>query len=330
MPDRIFRERISGVGERLFNNPLTRERNGQRYRPTRLELPSWVTRDTMTEGVDSVDTSIDFNIERISSARPIDILRDSPLFPDVSKEFRTPNLIQEFTNRNPSDGVEIVDWMHQSAAEAAVLSGWASEYNENSQVTTATGDPTAPHDLIGVQDFNFEPTPGRNVASAGEATFNTPDGQVTIANNDAELVANPDNIGWGGVSADPGSYQWNGKVAQFKELGQTPIENPVRFPQFGGYSLPNLFNQAPPEASEQAEVTFNLSSNTDQRVRIAFRNPNDYSQRVAENTIMAPEGTSEVTFQIASAPEVPPLVAEMEPENQGNVQSIESYSVEAV
>lgn len=328
MSDRIFREKIRGVGERVFNNPLTRENtNGRRYRTTRMELPSWVSHDTMTEGVDSFDASIDFNVERISSARPLDILRDSPMFPDVSREFRAQNLINEFTERSPSDSVEIVDWMHQSAAEAAVLNGWEQEYNENSQVTTASGDPTAPHDLIGVQDFNFPPTQGRNVASAGEATFRTPDGNVTIANNDSQVVANSDNIGWGGVSADPGSYQWNGKVAQFKELGSTPIENPVRFPDFGRYNLPNLFNQSPPGSAEQAEVNFNLSSQKEQRIRIAFRNPNNYSERVAQNTIRAPEGTSNVQFQIASTPEVPPLVAEMEPVENGNVQSIESYKV---
>ena len=84
MAEFIFRERVSGVGERLFNNPFTRKTSdGRRYRPTRMELPSWVTRNTMTEGVDNLVSSIDFNVERISSRRPIDVLLDSPLFTDV-------------------------------------------------------------------------------------------------------------------------------------------------------------------------------------------------------------------------------------------------------
>ena len=329
MVDRIFSERVRGVGERLFNNPLTRvNENGVRYRTTRMSLPSWVTRDTMTEGVDGVSSSIDISVERISEARPLSILRDSPLFPNVSKEFRTPNLIEEFRQRSPSDGVEIVDWMHQSAAEAAVLSGWEAEYNQNSQVTTTSGDPTAPHDLIGVGDFNFDPTPGRNVASRGSATFRTPNQNVEIANNSSKTVFNEDNVGWGGVDAD-NSYQWNGKVAQFKELGETPIENPVRFPNFGKYTIPNVFNQSPPDSSSQAKVSFSISSDAKQDMDVAFRSPNDYSRPVASGTVTVPEGTSNVEFNISSTPEVPPLLTSVQPSESNDVQSIESYTVEA-
>jgi len=330
MVDRIFRESIKGIGERLFNNPFTRtNRDGVRYRPTRMRLPSWVDRDTMTEGVDGFSSSIDINVERVDEARPLSILRNSPMFPNVSKEFRTGNLLQEFKDRSPSDGVEIVDWMHISASEAAVMSGWESEYNENSQVNTTSGDPTAPHDIIGVSDFNFEPTPGRDVASSGSATFRTPDQTVEIANNSGKAVYGKDNVGWGGVDARPGSYQWNGKVAQFLDLGQTPIENPVRFPDFGKYTIPNIFNQSPPSSSDQATVSFAISSEAGQDMDIAFRDPNDYTNPVAQNTVSVPEGTSELEFNVTANPEVPPLLAEVKPTEAGSVQSIEAYTVES-
>jgi len=330
MVERIFKERIQGVGERLFNNPFTRTNaDGVRYRTTRMHLPSWVTRTTMTEGVDGVSSSIDVAVERISSARPLSVLRNSPIFPEVSKEFRAPNLLEEFKERSPSDGVEIVDWMHMSASEAAVMSGWEEEYNQNSQVNTTSGDPTAPHDIIGVSDFNFDPTPGRDVASEGSATFRTPNGDTQIENNSGKVVYNPDNVGWGGVDARPGSYQWNGKVAQFLELGETPIESPVRFPDFGQYTIPNVFNQSPPDQSDQAKVSFSISSEAEQDMQVAFRDPNDYSNPVAENTVTVPEGTSNVEFNITSTPEVPPLLTEVTPADSGNVQSIESYTVES-
>lgn len=326
MAEFIFRERVSGVGERLFNNPFTRETSdGRRYRPTRMELPSWVTRNTMTEGVDNLVSSIDFSVERISSRRPIDVLLDSPLFPDISKEFRADNLVEEFREMAPSDGVEMVDWMHQSAAETAVLTGWAEEYNRNSLVNVDAGDPTAPHDLIGVPDINFDPTPGRQV-NGSSATMRLPNRNVQIPDGTGQLVVDEDLIGAGSVKADK-SYQWNGKVAQFRELAKTPIEEPVRFPELSNFNLPNVFDQAPPGSAEAAKVTFNLSSNTNQDVRIAFRNPNDYTQRVAEQTVNVPEGTSQVEFELASSPEVPPLVTEMEALG-GGVQSIESYSLE--
>lgn len=328
MAEFIFRERVEGVGDRLFNNPFTRTTSdGIRYRPTRMVLPSWVTRKTMTEGVDNLVSSIDFEVERISSRRPIQNLLNSPLFPDISKEFRSDSLVEEFREKAPSDEVEMVDWMHQSAADAAVLTGWAREYNRNSLVHVDSGDPTAPHDLIGVQDLNFDPTPGREVNNS-TATMRTPNREVDIEDGSGKLVADEDLIGAGSVKADD-SFQWNGKIAQFKELGKTPIEEPVRFPELSGFNLPNVFDQAPPEGSENARVKFNLSSNSDQQVRIAFRNPNDYTERVAEETVDVPEGTSKVEFEIASSPEVPPLVAEMEAID-GGVQSIESYKIEGV
>jgi hypothetical protein len=219
--------------------------------------------------------------------------------------------------------------MHRSAAEAAVLTGWESEYNQNSSVTTTTGDPTAPHDLIGVSDFNFDPTPGRNVASSGSATMRTPNQNVEIANNSSKVVFNEDNVGWGGVDADPGSYQWNGKVAQFKEIAGTPVNDTVRFPDFGGYTIPNVINQAPPESSSQAEVGLAISSREQQDMNVAFRDPNDYTRSVAAGTVTVPEGTSNVQFNISSTPEVPPLLTTLEPSDSGSVQSVESYTVEA-
>lgn len=329
MPDRIIKERISGVGERLYNNPLSRLNNdGVRYRTARMRLPSWVSRDTMTEGVDSVSASFNVDLERISSVRPLSTLRNSPLYPDISKEFRAPNLIEEFKEKAPADGVEIVEWMQRSSSEAAVLSGWQSEYNENSNVTTTTGDPTAPHDLIGVGDFNFDPEPGRNVSSRGYANFRTPEGNVQIPDNDSKIAYGSDNIGWGGVGGT-GGYQWNGKVAQFKEIAETPIENPIRFPDFGKYNLPNIFNQAPDSPSDQVKVGFSISSRAEQDMDIEFRDPNNYSTPVTNGTVTVPEGTSNVEFNITSSPEVPPLLTSIQPSDTGSVQSIESYTVEA-
>lgn len=330
MVEHIFKERISGAGDRLFNNPYTRtNRDGIRYRTSRMRLPSWVDRDVMTEGVDDIaSTSISATIERISEARPLQALLNSPIFPRIKREFRSDNLVQDLREEAPSDGVEMVDWMHISAAEAAVLSGWAREYNRNSLVNVDSGDPTAPHDLIGVQDFNFDPEPGRDVASRGFARFNTPGDTIDIPNNDGELAFGSDNIGAGAVKARD-NYQWNGKVAQFKEIAETPIEEPIRFPKLSDFSMPNVFNQAPKEESELQKVKFDLSSNKDQQVRFAFRNPNNYSEVITENTLDVPEGTSAVEFEITANPAVPPLLTEMDALGGGDVQSVESYRVEA-
>lgn len=328
MSDFIFKERIDGVGERLFNNPLTRvNSDGIRYRTTRMKLPSWVDHNVMTEGVDDIaSASIDVSVERISEARPLNILRQSTIFPDVSKEYRANNLVSEFEEKAPSDGVEMVGWMHQGSADQATLDAWANEYGRNSSVNTSSGDAQVPGFSAG--SYRFNGMQGSQVQSRGSARLDTPNGEVEVPNQDGTAVFNEDNIGLAGVNSN-GGYQWNGTVGKFRELAETPIADPVRFPKLEGFAVPNVFNQAPDEESEQQKVTFNVSANGEQDVKFAFRNPNDYSQTISENTLTVPEGTSQVEFQMAASPAVPPLTTEMNPNDSGNVQSVDSYSVQA-
>jgi hypothetical protein len=331
MPDLIFKERVEGVGDRLFNNPLTRlNNNGVRYRTSRMRLPSWVDYNVMTEGVDDIaSASIDLSINRISEARPLEVLRDTRIFNNVSKEFRASNLVEEFQEKAPVDGTEIVgDWMHQGSADKAVIESWAREYGRNSAVDTGSGDPTAPHDLIGVSDFHFDPEPATDVVSRGRARFNTPNGTVEVPNQDGTAVFNEDNIGVAAANAKSG-YQWNGTAGQFRELAETPIQESVSFPKLEGYAVPNVFNQAPNEESEQQKVSFNVSALSEQDVKFAFRNPNDYTEIISENSLTVPEGTSQIEFEMAASPAVPPLVTEMNPSNAGDVQSADSYSIQA-
>lgn len=337
MPELMFKERVSGFGEKIFNNPLTQvNSNGQRYRTTRMELPSWVDRDVMTEGVDEVaSTSFDVSVERISERRPIDILLDSPKFPDVSKAYDTAQIFDEIQEQAPTGDTEIVDpWIHNSAAADAVLSGWAREYGKNSSLSTDSDDSNWPG--VTTSDFNFNGTErGSEVSSQGYATLETPAGSTQVDVETGKTEFTKDSIG--AAVVDPGSTsggQYHGTVAQFKDLAKTPIEDPVRFPTISGeygnnhHQMPNVINQAPPEKSEGQQVSFNVSADQDQDVRFAFRNPNDYSQTVTENSITVPQGTSEVQFQISATPAVPPVAVEMQDQG-GSVQSVESYSMEA-
>ena len=332
MVDRIIKERIQGVGERLFNNPLTRvNTNGVRYRPTRMRLPSWVDRDTMTEGVDDVSSSLDFNIERISGTRPVDILKQSPIFEDVRKHFKAAPILEDIKEKAPVDDQEIVGWMQQSAADSAVMTSWARAYGENSSVEAATGDPRFPANES-TADFSFRGQRNQELKSSGTATFQTPNGNVSIADKSSKLVADGDTIGWGAAESEPSGVQWKGTVAQFKDLAETPIENPLPFPEVGSkmgrQKIPNVLNQAPPGKSEESKISFNVSANGPKDLNIKLRNPNDYNQVLSENTLSVPEGTSKIEFNMTSSPAVPPLATEIAA--QGDTQSIESYTVESV
>jgi hypothetical protein len=334
MSEFIFKEEVRGVGEQLFNNPLSRlNSDGVRYRPTRMKLPSWVDHNIMTEGVDEIaSASIDVSIERISEARPKNILRDSDMFPNAAKEFNAKELLESFEEETTAPDVEVVDWMNKSAVEHAVLDAWAKEYGRNSSVSINTGDPYYPNLEIGSYEFPEET--GNTIASRGWATLQTPDGNVEVPDRSGKAVFNEDNIGLGAMSSGGGGGQGHGAIAKFEELAETPIQDSIRFPGLKGYgsdiwTAPNVFNQAPEEESEQQKVSFNVSANSEQDVKFAFRNPNDYSQTISENTLTVPEGTSQVEFQMAASPAVPPLTTEMNPNNGGEVQSADSYSIQA-
>jgi len=333
----IFQETVAGFGEQLFNNPLSRvNSDGLGYRPTRMRLPSWVDHDVMTEGVDDIaSASIDVSIERISEARPKNILRDSNIYPDAAKEYNAKELLQSFQNStsDTATGTEVVgEWMDKSAAEHAVLDAWAREYGRNSSVSINTGDPFYPNLKIG--SYSFREESGNKIASRGSATLETPDGTAQIPDMSGKPIFNKDNIGIGAMSSGGGGSQGHGAVAKFEELAETPIMDSIRFPGLKGYgrdifTAPNVFNQAPDEESEQQKVSFNISSNSEQDVKFAFRNPNDYTQTISENSLTVPEGTSQVEFQMAASPAVPPLTTEMNPNNGGQVQSADSYSIQA-
>jgi hypothetical protein len=332
MVDRIIKERIQGVGERLFNNPLTRvNTNGVRYRPTRMRLPSWVDRDTMTEGVDDVTSSLNFNVERISSARPVDILSQSPIYQNVRKHFKAAPVLEDIKEKAPVDDQEIVGWMQQSAADCAVMTSWAEAYGQNSSVETGTGDPRFPaNEFTG--DFSFRGQRNQELKSSGTATFQTPKGNVSIADKSSKLVADGDKIGWGAAESEPSGVQWKGTVAEFKDLAETPIDNPLPFPEVGSkmgrQKIPNVLNQLPPEKTEESKINFNVSANGPKDLNVKLRNPNNYNEILSENTLSIPEGTSQIEFNMTSSPAVPPLATQITA--QGDTQSIESYTVESI
>jgi hypothetical protein len=332
MVDRIIKERIQGVGERLFNNPLTRvNTNGVRYRTTRMRLPSWVDRDTMTEGVDSVPSSLNFTVNRISGTRPVDRLRQSPMFENVRKHFKAAPVLEDIKEKAPVDDQEIVGWMQQSAADSAVMSSWARAYGKNSSVEAATGDPRFPANES-TADFSFRGQRNQELKSSGTATFQTPNGNVSIADKSSKLVADGDTIGWGAAESEDRGVQWKGTVAQFKDLAETPIENPLPFPEVGSkmgrQKIPNILNQVPPEQSEETNINFNVSANGPKELNLKLRNPNNYNEILTEGTFSVPEGTSNVEFNMTSAPAVPPLATQITA--QGDTQSMESFTVNSV
>lgn len=326
MVGQIVSELVGEASRSRFNNPFTRmSDNGMGYIPTRMTVPSWTSQSTLERGVSNFSSG-ELTLNRVSDARPLSTLRESPLFPDFRKHFKSEELIEEVREAVPSTNPEIHEWMQTATAEAAVLNGWASEYGQNSEVRVNTGDPANPG--LRVQDISFPSIRGRDIGNSVTAT--TPVGNYEVAAEGSKTMIGRDFIGWGACSGASG-YQWNGKLAQYVEIASTPIDNTVRFPNVGGGVLPNFINQAPESSTERARVSFDITSNRRESIDVTFRSPLEYTSVMDESTITVDEGVTNVSFAIASAPEVPPILTQLQPTRGGSdVQSVGNYTVEAI
>jgi len=326
MPGRIITERLSGGSVVKYNNPFTRmPENGLGYKPTRMAVPSWSDQSSLDRSISSF-TSGELSLNRVSDSRPLSVLRQSPLFPDFSKQFKSDELMEEVKEAIPSSNPEIREWMQTSTAEAAVLDGWASEYGENSEVRVNTGDPANPG--LRVQDMSFPSIRGRDIGNSVTAT--TPVGNYQVPAEGSKLMVGDDFIGWGACSNARG-YQWNGKLAQYVEIASTPVDNTVRFPNVGGGVLPNFFNQVPETSTERAKVSFEITSNGREDVDVIFRSPVEYTSIMDESSITVDGGVTNVSFVIASTPEVPPILTQLQPTStNSDVQAVSNYTVEAI
>jgi hypothetical protein len=221
--------------------------------------------------------------------------------------------------------------MQQSAADCAVMTSWAEAYGQNSSVETGTGDPRFPaNEFTG--DFSFRGQSNRELKRTGTATFQTPRGTVEVPDKGSRFVPDGDKLGWGAAESEPRGVQWKGTVAEFKDLAETPIDNPLPFPEVGSkmgrQKIPNVVNQLPPEKTEESRISFNVSANGPKDINMKLRNPNNYSDVLAEEPLSIPEGTSRIEFGLTNAPAVPPLATQITA--QGDTQSIESFTVESV
>jgi len=326
MVGQIVEELVGEASRSRFNNPFTRmSDDGLGYNPTRMAVPSWSDQSALDRSISSF-TSGELSLNRVSDARPLSVLRQSPLFPDFSKHFKSDELMDEVREAIPSSNPEIREWMQTSTAEAAVLDGWASEYGQNSEVSVNTGDPANPG--LRVQDMSFPSIQGRNIGDSVTAT--TPAGDYQVAAEGSKLMIGDDFIGWGACSNARG-YQWNGKLAQYVEIASTPIDNTVRFPNVGGGVLPNFFNQAPETSTERARVSFEITSNGREDIDVTFRSPVEYTSIMDESSITVDDGVTDVSFAIASTPEVPPILTQLQPTStNSDVQAISNYTVEAI
>jgi len=288
-----------------------------RYHPTQMPLAKWVTPRVMSEGVRNFSfgrpeirhITAEFDLRRIA-------IEVSPIFPRLGKVLATEDAVEKIRQEAPVDRTEIVEWMHDSCVATAVMSAREAEYNKHSQVETRSSDGYIPG--VRLSSLAFERVSGYTYWSRGYARAFTPVGTVNVPRMSLRPIVGRDFLGW--AFAGPRHWiQWTGVLAEVRRLADR-ITSPVGFPNLWGRVAPFWVLQQPSRETQRAEVRMVFDSDRDQRIRITFRDPNDYTRVIDAGEIDVPKGRSEIRFIIASYPAVPPVVNEMKPED--NTRSV--------
>jgi len=293
--------------------------------PTTLRLPLWARPMSIQPALRRLSIS-EIKAKLISETFLLERgLRISPLRPEIPPTLSPIRILPIIREIAPIDGVEVVEWMHISAAENTVLQARILEYNSlGSQIVGANGDPYIPG--VVVENIRFLSELGSTIASRGYSIVSTPRGNFNVPNLGNTTGVFRDLISWASTSYI-GKVQTVGTLLKWRDLAQTPITQPVGFfMDLAGNVAPHFFVQQPPRPALTVTVRQIFSSDKPQTIKLNFRDPTNYSNIVGTKSVAIAAGTSEVTYTLSSFPYVPPLVAEIKP--QDGVQTrLESYTV---
>ena len=296
--------------------------------PTRFIFPLWARRKAVAlRGALERLRISDVNVKRIKATFEL-----SPGLMRPYLDVRLPVSLDAseylpFVRREaPIDGVEVVEWMHYAYADNCTLSARCLEYNAlGSQMVSGSSDPAYPG--LVVEDIKYPGGQmGREVSARGYAVAETPIGRFNVRDLGKGYGIFRDLLSAGTISYT-GSVQWAGSLVKWKELARTPITRSVGFFRDSrGNVLANFFEQLPTRPKLSVTVRQRFSSNKSQRIEIALRDPTDYTRVLGTRSVDVATGTSEVTYTLSSFPYVPPLLAQLSPEDNTST-SLEEYVV---
>jgi len=264
-------------------------------------------------------------IERITLIREefdlVTGLAEPSIFPEFPNAIVDEAVLSAVEATHPVDGVEVVGWMHDSAAAHIVIDGMCEDYNRlGSFLSGKATDPRYPGLRVGKCTVLSQS--GETIRRQGYGVLRTPYGDYRIYVGRANLQVFKDLITWA-TAWRVGWIQWSSALLVWQELAKTPIEERVRFASVGGFVTPNFFLV---RSRFPAPIVLNrigVTSDRDQSIRLTLRSNVDWSRVVAEDTLEVREGESEIRYVTHGFPHVPSLVFHFQPED--GTQTILDY-----
>lgn len=189
-------------------------------------------------------------------------------------------------------------------------------------MVTKTGDPYIPG--VRIEDCYIRSQLGRTVENQGYSTVITPRGNFNVDNFGKARGIFRDLLTWAS-NTRLWNVQFIDNLIKWKELVSTPITNAIGFfMDTRGNNAPNFFLQRPRRPALSSTVTLQLSSENPQNIVMNFRDPTNYTGVSGTKSFDIAAGTSQIQFTLSAIPFVPPVVAEIQPED-GIATKLVSY-----
>ena len=289
--------------------------------PTEVSLPLWSRRLSLRAALNQFRV-IDITVKQVSPefdlkktpARTRTNLLKPRIAPELPIELDSRNYLKRIKAEAPVDGTEIVEWMQVAAADSAILSARADEYNRlGSQLVWSCNDPYIPG--VSVEDLHYRKERGVNISNRGYGIVETPRGNFRVDAGGRGDGIFRDLLSWGAIDW-VGYTQWNAALIKWRSLATTPIRDALGFASLSGLSAPQYVVLQPSRPALRVSVEQSFTSDREQRLYITWRDPSNFTRVLARDWIDIPEGTSELSYRIISFPYVPPTVYHMQPENE--------------
>jgi len=289
--------------------------NNEPIFPSRMEIPNWfitslgsgIKRVGMLATLDKVEKIREFNSEGILT---------SELFGEP--EFDNPLALHDYFLKNvPVETEEdVVEWMVYATTNNAWNLSVANEYERAGSLFLAKSeDPYIPG--LFIEDLVYASETGETVAKRGYAVVMTPQGNYNVPIPGKKTIITKNILGWG-AAIKAYIIQWVGVLAKFKEIANNP-QSRIKFPSAIGDGAfmngPLFIGHVPSRRALRNFITVGITSSKEQTVRFVWRNPYDYTQVFATLNVKVPAGQSETNIKFRSLFGVPPMVVEIQPED---------------
>lgn len=212
--------------------------------------------------------------------------------------------------------------VHNCAADNAVFSGMAEEYNRlASELLSGSGDPYIPGVKVG--NIRGESVLGSTVSARGYGTVITPKGNFNVPVGGKATFAKEDILAWAALpKVDP--VQWVLTLLQWLDLAVAPIKERVRFASSNGLVAPNFFSVSPRLPVPMATMRIGFTSDKPQTIMIKGRGTKgSFEDVIFEDKFDIDTGESEVIYTVFGFPLVPSFTLELQPAN--NTMTVLDY-----